>query len=44
MNNECVQEMFSWIAAENEAQVAIERKGRRLTNGELERESNRLVN
>src|SRR5215212_310507 len=44
MRNESVQEMFSRMAAEHEVQVAIERNGRRLTYGELERESNRLGN
>ncbi|HEX5603881.1 MAG TPA: AMP-binding protein, partial [Pyrinomonadaceae bacterium] len=44
MRNESVQEMFSRMAAENEAQVAIERSGQRLTYGELERKSNRLGN
>ena len=44
MSYESVQEMFSRIAAEREAEVAIERGGRRVTYGELERESNRLGN
>jgi amino acid adenylation domain-containing protein len=44
MSNESVQEMFSRMAAVHEVQVAIERSGRRVTYGELEREANRLGN
>ncbi|HEX5874894.1 MAG TPA: AMP-binding protein, partial [Pyrinomonadaceae bacterium] len=44
MSYESVQEIFSRAAAEHEVQIAIERGGRRVTYGELERESNRLGN
>ena len=44
MSFESVQELFSRRAAEFGPQVAIERGGRRVTYGELERESNLLAN